>query len=304
MAKNNTATGLLCLAFVALSGCKTAPSFAEHDKKYEDLSVKELLSDDSLTADDRQMLGDSFIKRAASDASKGDHESAERNARRAFEMNPKDMEATLALANALFGSRKFQDAEPIYAALAAETPSAEVHQGYGLAMLAQNRGDEARPWLLKAVKENPKLWRAWNGLGVIYDMSEAWELAELAFQAAIAANGHNPTLSNNLGLSYMRQERYPKAVTAFKNAVELANDPTATNMNYRTALALNGQIDQATAGATDTQVAQLYNNLGVNAIDKGDPETAIKYLKRAIATSPSYYANAVENLEIAKSALP
>ena len=74
-------------------------------------------------------------------------------------------------------------------------------------------------------------------------------------------------------------------------------------INYKTALALNGEMKRAIGGTTDWELAQLYNNLAVFMLDEGNPRDAIQYLKKAIAASPAYYPQAEKNLEIAKSAL-
>jgi Tfp pilus assembly protein PilF len=135
-------------------------------------------------------------------------------------------------------------------------------------------------------------------------MTKSWKLAEQAFKAGIAVAEHNTTLNNNLGLSYLRQKRLQEAIIAFENVQALPGGKELSELNYRTALALNGDMKHAIGGITDTEAAQLYNNLGVMSLDDGNVHDAIQYLKKAIASSPSYYPQAEKNLEIAKSALP
>lgn len=294
---------VLCLLAGTASSCSTM-TFDEHEEKYRDLSVDNILNSDNLSDEKRTLLNSTFNQQAVAEAAAGDHVNSEKHARMALKLDANNVDARYSLAEALLAQGRYEEADPIFAKLSEESPSAKVSQGYGLTLLAQNKTALAQTWLNRAVAEEPELWRAWNGLGVIYDMSQSWKLAEQAFKAGIAIEGHNPTLNNNLGLSYMRQNRFTEAIIAFENVQTLQNGRDQAHMNYRTALAMNGDIEKAISGATDTQVAQLYNNLGVAAIKSGKHGQAIEYLKKAIAINPSYYPNAVKNLEIAKSAFP
>jgi Flp pilus assembly protein TadD len=293
---------VLCLLAGAASSCGTM-TFDEHEEKYRDLSVNDLLNADNLSDERRELLNTTFNQQAVTEAAAGDHVNSEKHARMSLKLDANDVNARYSLAEALLAQGKYGEAETIFAKLTEDSPSAKVSQGYGLTLLARKNTSSAQTWLNSAVAEEPQLWRAWNGLGVIYDMSQSWALAEQAFKAGIAIDGHNPTLNNNLGLSYMRQNRFTEAIIAFENVQTLQNGQDQAHMNYRTALAMNGDMEKAVSGATDTQVAQLYNNLGVAAIKSGEPGKAIEYLKKAISINPSYYPNAVKNLEIAKSSL-
>lgn len=296
-------SGVLCLILGAVSGCSTL-SFEDHEKKYSELSIKELMASDNMSAEDRGLLIQSLNQRATTDAETGDHESSAGYANMALKLDPENRRAQITLAESLLGLRKYEAAASHFEPLTRENSNPKLDQGYGLTLLGLKKNAQAEIVLNKAVEADPDLWRAWNGLGVIHDMSQSWASAEQAYKKGIAIEGHNVTLNNNLGLSYMRQRRYGEAVIAFENVQTLKGGEDLASMNYRTALALSGHMDRATSGATDIQIAQLYNNLGVASIEAGDNIKAIEYLKKAIATNPTYYANAVKNLEIAKSALP
>lgn len=285
-----------------MSGCAT--SFEDHENKYSDISLEQLLDAKKLPEAKRTELGASIIERAELAERDGNHRSTAKYAQMALELSPEDNKALSLYAYAQLGLGKLEKAENLFKDLSTSSPSAETSQGYGLTLLAQSKVDEAQKWLNDAVRLDSNLWRSWNGLGVIYDMSKQWTLAEQAFKAGIAVAEHNTTINNNLGLSYLRQKRLTEALIAFENVQALPGGKDISDLNYRTTLALNGEMDKALGGTTDTETANLYNNLGVIAIDDGEPRKAITYLKKAIATSPSYYPNAEKNLEIAKSALP
>ncbi|NNC36207.1 MAG: tetratricopeptide repeat protein [Hyphomonadaceae bacterium] len=285
-----------------LTGC-AGTSLKKHDEKYADISLEQLLDAKKLPADQKAEMHASLVNRAMADETKGLHKSAVKHATLALNLVPDDPEAQLWLAYGNLGQGHLEKAKSGFSQLANTAPSALVNQGLGLTLLAQNKPQEAQIQLNEAVALDSNLWRSWNGLGVIYDMSESWRLAEQAFKAGIAVAQHNTTLNNNLGLSYLRQKRLQEAIIAFENVQALPGGKSVSDLNFRTALALNGEMSRALGGTTDTEKAQLYNNLGVIKLDDGDVRDAIQFLKKAIATSPSYYPQAEKNLEIAKSAL-
>ena len=290
------------LLLLLMGGCAT--SFEDHENKYSDVSLEQLLDANKLPEARKKELRKSLIERATQAELNGSHRSAASYSKMALDLAPGDQEALTLYAYAQLGLNELEKAEDLFKKLSVTSPGAQVSQGYGLTLLAQSKSGEAQKWLNEAVRLDPNLWRSWNGLGVIYDMSESWVLAEQAFKAGIAVAEHNTTLNNNLGLSYLRQKRLTEALIAFENVQALPGGKDISDLNYRTALALNGNMDRALGGITDAETAQLYNNLGVIAIDDGKPREAITYLKKAINVSPSYYPNAEKNLEIAKSALP
>ena len=291
------------ILFSFVSACATT-TIEEHDSKYADISLEQLLDAKKLPAAKKEILRASHIKRAEIEDANGNHSSAAKYAKMALELFPDDTNALLWLAYSELGLGHFDRAQIVFTQLTSSAPSALVSQGLGLTLLAQNQPQSAQKQLNEAVALNANLWRSWNGLGVIYDMTKSWKLAEQAFKAGIAVAEHNTTLNNNIGLSYLRQKRLQEAIISFENVQALPGGKALSDLNYRTALALNGEMKRAIGGTTDTQTAQLFNNLGVISLGDGKVREAIQYLKKAIAASPAYYPQAEKNLEIAKSALP
>jgi len=295
-------TTLLFTCTLMSSACSSV-SFEKHAEKHKNLSLENLISEENLSPEKRQLFESSLVKRAEIKSQNGDYASAVRHAKMALKVSPDDPKIKTLLGEALLEAGDYQEAEETFFGLMETHPSAIAYQGYGLALLAQSKTTPAQNWLNKAVMDDSQLWRSWNGLGVIYDKSADWRLAEQSYKAGINVSGQNTTINNNLGISYLKQMRLAEAIIAFENVQALPGGKSLSDMNYRTALALNGEMEKAQQGASDTQVAQLYNKLGVLALGDGDPKKAISYLKKAISTNPSYFENAVKNLELAKSAL-
>jgi len=293
--------GLILAVTFILTGCAT--TFSEHEEKYKNLNLQSLLNPESVSTENKQLLQESLVQRAQKDKITGYTASAIKHAEMALKFAPESGEAKLILAESHLQQGDFENAESLFAELLSTAPSEIVHQGYGLSLLGQNKTSEAQTWLNEAVKSNVDLWRSWNGLGIINGISNDWELSEKAYKAGIKAAGHKAVIYNNLGLSYMQQNRLAEAVIVFENA-HTVSDKDDMNLHYRTAVALSGDLEKAENGATDIELAQLYNNLGTKALDGGQNKKAIAYLKKAIAKSPSHYAKAIHNLDRAQSALP
>lgn len=294
---------LLAAMVLSLSACATA-DFNNHQRKYANVTLDKLLAKKDIPTESKNIIGSALVERAQRDFGNQDYNSALRHTKLALDLSPDNYEIKYLMAESFLHLSKPQDAEVIYSQLLTSLPSAKVHQGYGLSLLAQNQHQKAQPWLNKAVMEDSELWRAWNGLGIIYDLSGDWKASEAAYKAGMASAGQNATINNNLGISYLKQDRLAEAVIVFENARTLNNHRSQSDLYYRTALALNGDMAGAIKGATDNDIADLYNQLGLNALRHGAKSKAIQYLKLAIAKSPSYHKEAEKNLSLATFVRP
>ena len=110
-----------------------------------------------------------------------------------------------------------------------------------------------------------------NNLGLAYALSGNYESAINAYEQAIAAGSNAPKLYNNLGIAYAHRRRYVDALNTFRKATD---EPRA------------------------------YNNLGVALLGLGNTKKAVVCFEKAIELSPQYYEKALENLRMARQAVP
>jgi pentatricopeptide repeat protein len=96
-----------------------------------------------------------------------------------------------------------------------------------------------------------------------------YEKAIDALHRAIGAGYQESKTYNNLGLALCKLGRYSEALEVFRNG---GNEASA------------------------------YNNVGCIYLDQGKYKEAIKYFERAIEISPTYHAQAGENLTKARMA--
>ena len=196
-----------------------------------------------------------------------------------------------------------QAALATFARVSTGDPSApRARQGEGLALSALGRSDAALQALRAAVAADPRLWRAWNGLGREYDRRHDWPAAEDAYAHALDASGRDALALNNRGYSRLLQGRLPEASADLVAALEKKPDLAAARNNLRLVLALRGDYARASSrGAGGDDPAALLNNAGFAALLRGDYDTAVGLLDQAGKARSAYYAKAGENRRLALS---
>jgi Flp pilus assembly protein TadD len=81
----------------------------------------------------------------------------------------------------------------------------------------------AERYFRRAVESHPRDAEAWVGLAAAYDRLRRFDLADRAYEQAVAIIGPTPELLNNRGYSYMLRGDYPHARTTLLAAA--AKDP-------------------------------------------------------------------------------
>jgi arylsulfatase A-like enzyme/Tfp pilus assembly protein PilF len=136
------------------------------------------------------------------------------------------------------------------------------------ALHQQKKDDEARQWVDKALKINPKNLKAWYQKGWMsmgYDPAAAAD----AFEQTLAIQPSFAMAHRDLGMLLLQQQRFPEAASHLEKAAELG-------------------IDQA----------RLYNFLGIAYSRTARFSAAAGVYKKALAKDPSY-AEAHLNLSYA-----
>lgn len=169
-------------------------------------------------------------------------------------------------------------------------------QGRGLALLMLGQRRAALDSMNQAVAADRSLWRAWNGLGQIYDAERAWEKSGESYRNALAVVPDSGVVHNNMGFSLMLQGQTDDAARLFLTALRQQPDLAAARSNLRLALAWQGRYVEALAGVGTAQLPTVLNNLGFVAMMRGELDVAEAYFTRAIEASPSYYHLAANNL--------
>ncbi len=229
----------------------------------------------------------------------GRHRDAQQHFERLLKAQPDDRDARIGLGEALLGQNRLDQAAQQFVRIGTDAPAAlraRALQGQGIARLRQDQPAAAAPLLETAVGLDPKLWRAWNGLGRARDAARAWTMAELAYQRAIALQPNEASLVNNLGFSRLAAGDFAGAVQALNRALTLDPGLAAASNNLRLALALQGHYDQALVGVERPERAAALNNVGYGALLRGDLPEARALFLQALDSSPTFFEPARRNL--------
>ena len=212
--------------------------------------------------------------------------------------DPNNARVKLGIADCELASDDPSDANALYEELEGD-PSihARVLQGRGIALLRLGQNAPAEKALKDSVAADPKLWRAWNALGALYDANHKWNDADQAYAKALAIMPRSAIVNNNLGFSLLSQGKTNEALKSFQTALQI--DPTlqSAQMNLRIALALSGRYDEAMAGAQGSNLPATLNNVGFAAMARGDYAKAEAYFTQSVNASSSYEEMASKNLE-------
>jgi tetratricopeptide (TPR) repeat protein len=200
----------------------------------------------------------------------GDMKQAEACFKQASPLSDSD---SFTFAMALIRTGDDPQATSILTALAARHPQQSIHV-YWLGRIAYDlrRYPEAVEKLQRAVALDPKSARAWDSLGLAYDMQGQMEQALPPFQKAVELNRQSthpsPWPPNNLGYWYLRTDRYAEAESAFRESLRF--DPEFAQAHYRLARTLEkeGKNDDAiteyqTAIRQDTSSFDACYSLGL-----------------------------------------
>jgi Flp pilus assembly protein TadD len=212
-------------------------------------------------------------------------------------MDPHNPWVRLGLAESLLAVDEVSHARDRFDELQTVEPvRARALQGKGLALMRQNRREEAVTVLTAAIEAEPNLWRAWNGLGGLYDMGRQFDLSAEAYQRALALRPDSGVIRNNMGYSLLLQGKPAEAARLLMEALQHEPRLEAAHANLRLALALQGRYHDAKAGLTKDRQASALNNIGFVALTRGDLNEAEAFLVQAIEASPSFHDRAAANL--------
>ncbi|MGD8562829.1 MAG: tetratricopeptide repeat protein [Desulfarculaceae bacterium] len=196
-------------------------------------------------------------------------------------------------------ARMFVPAERLFRDLAKGDPSQAVTwQGLGLALLGQNRLQDAEEALNKAVGLDPRLWKAHNALGVILNRRQQPKQALQALAEAIRIRPQEAALYNNQALAYMLAADLKKAESSLRKALLLSPHYRLAANNLGLVLAKAGREAEALRAFKQAAgQAQAHNNLGVVLAWQGQHNRAAAEFRRAIQRMPRYYPLAGRHLE-------
>lgn len=273
-----------------------------------------------------QFVNDVSYARAAWEFLKSnDYQGAERQARRALELNPKNADALHHLGLALFGLRQYdeavrrlseaaqikpQDAEiriqlgvgqlgagnltdavlNLRKAVEIAPDNGEAHFNLGVAMFRMgNRSEAIKQWQ-ESVRLRPDDHEAHFNLALVLEQDKRIDQAIEHYRLAVKAKPDYVMAQGNLGLALCTKGSLPEGLVHLAKAVELDPSNTAIRHNLAITLGRLGRHDQAIAQwqyilQREVGNAEALVYLGVEYAQTGQFEKASRALDDALQTA-------------------
>lgn len=186
--------------------------------------------------------------------------------------------------------------------IASEPDSASSHTGLGLARMAQDRLEEARTSLERALEIDPRFPTALDALGVLYALMERGDESHELARRAYESNPNDAAIVNNLGVAQLAAGDWAGAEQAFRSAILLNPGDEALYNNLGLALGRQGRYDEARAAFRRFGSEQaVHNNMGYVHFLNGDREGAVREYEKALAVGGEQRLTILRNLELATS---
>jgi Flp pilus assembly protein TadD len=176
----------------------------------------------------------------------GDKAGAEREFRKANELQPNSTDALAALSNLFMRSKRLPEAEETLRRLVAAAPEDENgHLQLGRVLSAESHDTEAAVELQKALALRADDWEALRELAFVQERSKQYAEAEKNYRSLLVYFPNDAQLHNGLGSVLLPQLKYAEAQSEFIQCVRMRPD---WGVAY-------GQLALAAAGNKDYELA-------------------------------------------------
>jgi Flp pilus assembly protein TadD len=234
--KRLTSLAALLLASTMLSACAMIDGEATADPSAT--PDQATLQAEALDALKKQPVSDEPMSKAAYWAQR-------------TEVEPDNVEVAVQFAKALRGIGSTERAvEFLEERLVQQPNEALLLAEYGKSLIAVGKADKALPVLMQARQMIADDWTIIVAMGVAYDQLKDYPNARQCYEAALAISPNNPSILNNLGLSYMMAG---DKASASKFLLAAASAPGATaQIRANLALVSSKEPAQSANAAGDT----------------------------------------------------
>ncbi len=124
---------------------------------------------------------------------------------------------------------------------------------YGKKLVASGRASDALPLLERAAESKTADWRVLSALGSAYDQQSLYEKARDAYKRALALDGNNLSVLNNLGMSFALEGNLQQAEITLRqaNALPRARSEPRLRQNLALVVGLQGRFEDASKLASE-----------------------------------------------------
>jgi len=218
--------------------------------------------------------------------------------------DPNHRDARIGLGNSALALGRTAQAYGLFTQLAKDpyTPAQKgpIVAGLVLTEIAQRTDIDVEVRINDALEitlDDPRLW---NALGRFHDTAGNSLIAQDAYVRALETGRAASSVVNNLGMSYLMRGDLALAKAKFEQAILLNKDKKLYDNNRRLVLALEGHYEKAAQGLGHTRTADILNDAGYIAMQRGENRTAEILFRKAADISPAFHLKAKSNLETLK----
>lgn len=184
-----------------------------------------------------------------------------------YEKDRQNRTSLLGYANALSQNGQIQQAMAVLrAGVIAHQNDREIASAYGKILAMNGRFEEALNVIQGAQRPDMPDWKLMSAEAAIYDQTGNQQKARSLYKQALKIAPDDPSLLNNLGLSYLLSNELPDAEYTLRRAASLPGADSRVRQNLALVLGVQGKFDEA------IQVAQA-------ELDPRQAEANIAYLR-------------------------
>ncbi|MBP7051560.1 MAG: tetratricopeptide repeat protein [Phycisphaerae bacterium] len=235
----------------------------------------------------------SYVRAAWEFLKSNDYDGAERQARKALELNPKNADALYYLGLAMFGQEQYDEAIDHMSEAAELKPrESEIRTQLGVACIAKGQLDRAEGHLLKAVKIAPDNSEAYFNLGVaMYRRGDRRRAIE-NWQQAVQIRPNDYEAHHNLGLAFDEEGNKDRAIEHYRRAVGLKPDHGLAQAALGVALCVKGIFPEgvqhlSAAVDLDPNNTTIRFNLAITLARLKQHDQAIAHLSQILQRDPN-----------------
>ena len=182
---------------------------------------------------------------------------------------------------------KAKEVNQFAAGIRPQQGDAGTHYRVGCYLQARNKHRPAIESFKAALAIDPAHVKAYDAMGVSYDLLGEYQRAVGAYTAALQIDGRQEAVLNNLGYSYLLQGKAELAVETFQQALAIDGGNARYRNNLALALAQSGRYaDALTAFKESGDPATAHHNIGRLHYRAGRTAEAQAHFKAASIFKP------------------
>lgn len=235
----------------------------------------------------------SYVRAAWEFLKSNDYDGADRQARKALELNPKNPDALYYLGLAMFGRKQYDEAiERMAEAAKLKPKDAEIRTQLGVVCIAKGQLDRAVGHLQKAIEIAPDNSEAYFNLGVaMYRRGDKAKATE-NWRRSLQLKPNDYEAHYNLALVLGEQGQADQAIEHYRRTVELKPDHSLAHGGLGVALCVKGAFQEGVEHLTkavelDPDNTTIRFNLAITLARLKQHEQAIVHLVQILHREPT-----------------